>query len=170
MQNALAVDVPIVRVMPNTPSLVQEGATAFALGKFASQKDGETIKELLDSVGLTIQVEEKMMSAVTGVSGSGPAYVYMMIEAMADGGVAAGLPRNTALALAAKTVAGAACMVLQEDKVAGLQLTHPGVLKDKVTSPAGTTIAAVESLEASGIRSAFIKAVLASSNRSEELG
>jgi pyrroline-5-carboxylate reductase len=108
-----------------------------------------------------------MMDGVTGVSGSGPAYVYMMIEAMADGGVAAGLPRETALALAAQTVKGAAEMVLHGDEDT---LTHPGVLKDRVASPAGTTIAAIAELENAGVRNAFIRAVLASASRSEELG
>lgn len=170
IQEALRAPVPVIRVMPNTPSLVQAGATAYALGNFASPEDGKLMKVLLGSVGLALEVEEKMLSAVTGVSGSGPAYIYLVIEAMADGGVAAGLPRETALALAAKTVSGAASMVLQENDDSSFHLTHPGVLKDKVTSPLGTTIAAVESLETSGIRGAFIRAVKASAQRSEELG
>lgn len=167
LENALGKGVRVVRVMPNTPALVQKGASAFAMGSYATQKDADIVQNLLSKVGLAIRVREKMMNGVTGVSGSGPAYVYMMIEAMADGGVAAGLPRETSLALAAQTVAGAAEMVLQ-DPEAGLM--HPGVLKDRVASPAGTTIAAITELEASGIRGAFIRAVLASANRSEELG
>eukprot|EP00890_Picochlorum_soloecismus_P001856 jgi/Picsp_1/2671/NSC_00901-R1_pyrroline-5-carboxylate reductase len=163
LENALGKGVKVVRVMPNTPALVQQGASAFALGSYATEKDAEVVESLLSKVGLAIRVREKMMNGVTGVSGSGPAYVYMMIEAMADGGVAAGLPREIAQKLAAQTVAGASQMILQSEM-------HPGSLKDMVASPAGTTIAAITELETSGIRGAFIRAVLASAKKSEELG
>lgn len=167
LESHLGKGVRVIRVMPNTPALAQQGASAYALGSYAGDKDAEVVHTLLSKVGLAIRVQEKMMDGVTGVSGSGPAYVYMMIEAMADGGVAAGLPRETALALAAQTVKGAAEMVLHGD---GDTLTHPGVLKDRVASPAGTTIAAIAELENAGVRNAFIRAVLASASRSEELG
>lgn len=167
LESHLGKGVRVIRVMPNTPALAQQGASAYALGSYAGDKDAEVVHALLSKVGLAIRVQEKMMDGVTGVSGSGPAYVYMMIEAMADGGVAAGLPRETALALAAQTVKGAAEMVLHGDEDT---LTHPGVLKDRVASPAGTTIAAIAELENAGVRNAFIRAVLASASRSEELG
>ena len=166
IEEALEKGVRVIRVMPNTPALVQCGASAYAMGTYATEGDSDLVTKLLSKVGLAIRVREKMMSGVTGVSGSGPAYIYMVIEAMADGGVAAGLPRETAMALAAQTVAGAAQMVLND----GGNLMHPGVLKDNVASPAGTTIAAIKELESSGIRGAFMRAVLASANRSEELG
>jgi pyrroline-5-carboxylate reductase len=163
LENALGKGVKVVRVMPNTPALVQQGASAFALGSYATEDDAFVVESLLSKVGLALRVREKMMNGVTGVSGSGPAYVYMMIEAMADGGVAAGLPREIAQKLAAQTVAGASQMLLQSE-------LHPGSLKDMVASPAGTTIAAITELETSGMRGAFIRAVLASAKRSEELG
>jgi len=170
LESKLGQGVRVVRVMPNTPSLVRSGASAYALGTHATQEDADLVHTLLSSVGLSIQVKEKMMNAVTGVSGSGPAYVFLMIEALADGGVAAGLPRDTALALAAKTVAGAAQMIFQEDELSTSGMVHPGVLKDRVASPAGTTIAGIMELETSGIRGAFARAVLKSAKRSEELG
>lgn len=170
IEKALGSNARVVRVMPNTPCLVGCGASAYALGSHATQEDADLVHTLLSSVGLAIQVEEKMMDAVTGLSGSGPAFIYMVIEAMADGGVAAGLPRDTALALAAKTVSGAAQMVLQDNDTSLLGVVHPGVLKDKVASPAGTTIAGICELETSGVRGAFIRAVKAAAVRSGELG
>jgi pyrroline-5-carboxylate reductase len=170
LESKLGQGVRIVRVMPNTPSLIRSGASAYALGTHATQEDADLVHTLLSSVGLAIQVKEKMMNAVTGLSGSGPAYVFLMVEALADGGVAAGLPRDTALALAAKTVAGAAQMIFQGDESSISGMFHPGVLKDKVASPAGTTIAGLMELEASGVRGAFARAVLKSAQRSEELG
>ncbi|GAB4814926.1 hypothetical protein N2152v2_001972 [Parachlorella kessleri] len=182
MEAALGPGTRVVRVMPNTPCLVQCGASAYALGSAATQRDADLVRELLGSVGLAMEVDEKMVSltvvvagrvavvvmdAVTGLSGSGPAFAFLVIEALADGGVAAGLPRNTALALAAKTMAGAAAMVLESG--AG-SLTHPGVLKDKVASPGGTTIAGLMELESSGVRGAVMRAVKAAAIRSEELG
>jgi pyrroline-5-carboxylate reductase len=170
LEKQLGQGVRVVRVMPNTPCLVRSGASAYALGTHATQEDADLVHRLLSSVGLAIQVEEKMMDAVTGLSGSGPAYVFLMVEALADGGVAAGLPRDTALALAAKTVAGAAQMIFQEDDSSISGMVHPGILKDKVASPAGTTIAGLMELEASGVRGAFARAVLKAAKRSEELG
>ncbi len=153
----------IVRAMPNTPSVVGKGAAAFCLGSRAGAEDAEIARSFFGSVGLAIEVPERLMDAVVGVSGSGPAYVYLIIEAMADGGVKAGIPRADAIRLAAQTVAGAAAMVLESGE-------HPAVLKDKVTSPGGTTIAALATLERHGVRSAFIEAVDAAVRRSAELG
>mmetsp|Transcript_28600 Transcript_28600/g.58119 ORF Transcript_28600/g.58119 Transcript_28600/m.58119 type:complete len:278 (-) Transcript_28600:1765-2598(-) len=153
----------VVRVMPNTPCLVGEAASGFALGSLANDKDREIVKSIFGSVGLALEVKEELLDAVTGVSGSGPAYVFQFIEALSDGGVRAGLPRNIATQLAAQTVKGAAEMVLSTGK-------HPGLLKDGVTSPGGTTIAGVEALENGGFRSATISAVKAATKRSMQLG
>jgi len=153
----------VVRCMPNTPALVGQGAAAFCRGSAATSGDADTARLLLGSVGLAVELPESLMDAVTGLSGSGPAFVYIMIEAMADGGVRAGLPRAESLRLAAQTVLGAATMVLQS----GL---HPGALKDMVASPGGTTIAGLAELEKHGMRSAFIEAVHAAARRSAELG
>lgn len=174
LESALGEGVRVVRVMPNTPALVQCGASAYALGKNVTARDADIVDLLLSSVGFCIAVEEKQLDAVTGLSGSGPAYVYLMIEAMADGGVMAGLPRETALALAAKTVAGAAQMVFGDDggsnSSSALGMVHPGVLKDRVASPAGTTIAGLAELESSGVRGAFIRAVSRAAQRAKEIG
>ncbi len=153
----------VVRVMPNTPSLVREGASGFCCGSEVSGEDRAWIQSMLDSVGLAVEVEEGQMDAVTGLSGSGPAYVCMVIEAMADGGVQAGLPRPLAMKLAIQTVLGTAKMI-------GETKQHPGELKDAVASPGGTTIAAISVLEQNGLRGALIEAVTASANRSRELG
>jgi pyrroline-5-carboxylate reductase len=153
----------VIRCMPNTPALVGKGAAAFCRGKHATVTDSETATGLLDAVGLTLEVAENLMDAVTGLSGSGPAFVYVMIEAMADGGVKAGLPRAAALKLAAQTVMGAAAMVLETGE-------HPGVLKDMVASPGGTTIAGLAVLEKNALRSALIEAVDTAARRSAELG
>ncbi|MGJ8633885.1 MAG: pyrroline-5-carboxylate reductase [Luteolibacter sp.] len=153
----------VVRTMPNTPALIGKGAAGYCLGSRCVAGDGEIVEALLGAVGIASKVPEKLMDAVTGVSGSGPAYIYMVIEALADGGVAAGLPRADAIRLAAQTVSGAAGMVLET----GL---HPAVLKDMVTSPGGTTIAGLAVLEENGVRSAFIEAVSAAAARAKELG
>ncbi|KAI5056738.1 hypothetical protein GOP47_0028556 [Adiantum capillus-veneris] len=155
-------EVRVVRVMPNTPCLVGEAAAVMSLGDQATQQDMLLVKVLFEAVGSIHVAEEKLLNAVTGLSGSGPAYVYLAIEAMADGGVAAGLPRDLALALASQTVLGAAKMVLETKK-------HPGQLKDEVTSPAGTTIAGIRALEKAGFRAALIDAVVAAAKRGEEL-
>lgn len=152
----------VVRVMPNTPCLVGQGACAFSTGSGASEADVEYVRQMLAAVGWAVRVEEKLLDAVTGLSGSGPAYIYVLIEALSDGGVRMGLPREVATALAARTVRGAAEMVLQEN-------VHPAVLKDRVASPGGTTIAGLQALEEHGFRASVIAAVVAAAQRSEEM-
>lgn len=153
----------LVRVMPNTPCLIGRGVCGVSRGTQATAEDEEFVCALLNSVGLVERVPEKLLDAVTGLSGSGPAYVFQMIEALSDGGVKVGLPRDTATRLAAQTLAGAAEMVLETGQ-------HPGALKDAVTSPGGTTIAAIHEMERGGVRAALINAVEASTKRSRELG
>jgi len=153
----------IIRAMPNTPALVGHGAAAYCLGSRANAADATTAQALLGAVGLAVEVPERLMDAVTGLSGSGPAYIYVVIDALADGGVRAGIPRADAVRLAAQTVLGAAAMVLETGE-------HPAVLKDMVTSPGGTTIAGLAALERHGLRSALIEAVGAAVHRATELG
>jgi pyrroline-5-carboxylate reductase len=153
----------IIRAMPNTPALVGKGAAGYCLGSRATRGDADVARQLLGSVGLAVEVPERLIDAVTGLSGSGPAYVYLVIEALADGGVRMGLPRADALRLAAQTVLGAATMVLETGE-------HPAVLKDMVTSPGGTTIAGLAELERQGLRFALIDAVTAATRRATELG
>ena len=153
----------LVRVMPNTPALVGAGASGFALSSRATAEDAALTRTLLEAVGIAHEVSEGALDAVTGVSGSGPAYIYLVIEAMADAGVLNGLPRPMAQQLAAQTVLGAGKMVLETGE-------HPGVLKDQVTSPGGTTIRAIASLERDGLRAAMIGAVNAAVARSIEMG
>lgn len=153
----------LVRVMPNTPCLVGTGAIAFCTSENVTDEDFEITCELLKSVGRCFHVGEHVMDAVTGLSGSGPAYIYLVIEALSDAGVMAGLPRDVATTLAAQTVRGAADMVLETKE-------HPGVLKDRVTSPGGTTIAGMRELETHGVRAAMYDAVMAATKRSAELG
>ena len=155
-------NIRVIRAMPNTPALVGEGAAAFCLGGRATREDASCATRLLGKVGLALEVPERLMDAVTGLSGSGPAYVYLMIEALADGGVRCGLARNQALQLAAQTVLGGARMVLETGE-------HPARLKDMVTSPGGTTIAGLAEMEKSGVRSALIEAVTAATQRAREL-
>jgi pyrroline-5-carboxylate reductase len=155
--------VRLIRVMPNTPCLVGLGACGYCLGPGATPQDGTLVEQLLGAVGLAFQVDEPLLDVVTGLSGSGPAFVYIMIEALSDGGVRMGLTRKVATALAAQTVRGAAEMVLHSGE-------HPGVLKDRVTSPGGTTIAGIEALESGGLRAALMAAVQAATRRSIELG
>lgn len=155
--------VRVIRVMPNTPALVRASATAFAPGKFATAQDNALVARLFGAVGVAVEVKESLLDAVTGLSGSGPAYVYQFIEALSDGGVACGLPRDVATKLAAQTVFGAAMMVLET----GL---HPGVLKDMVTSPGGTTIEGLHELEKGRFRAVVMTAVRAATEKSKKLG
>jgi pyrroline-5-carboxylate reductase len=163
LAEGLGEEVRLVRVMPNTPCLVSQGACGYCLGDRASPEDGQLVEQLLSSVGVAYQVDERLLDAVTGLSGSGPAFVYVMIEALSDGGVRMGLPRAVATALAAQTLRGAAEMVLATGE-------HPGVLKDQVTSPGGTTIAGLQALELGGLRAALMAGVEAATRRSMELG
>ena len=152
----------VIRVMPNTPSLVGAGASAYCCADAVTTEDRLWVDEALAGVGLAVEVAENQMDAVTGLSGSGPAYVCVMIEALADGGVLMGLPRPLAMQLATQTVMGSAKMVAETGQ-------HPGALKDAVASPGGTTIAALQALEENGLRAALIAAVQASADRSREL-
>ncbi|TWT48327.1 pyrroline-5-carboxylate reductase [Botrimarina hoheduenensis] len=154
---------PLVRVMPNTPCLVGRGASAYALGPGVADAQGAWVEALLSAVGFAAQVPEPLLDAVTGLSGSGPAYIYTIIEALADGGVRAGLPRKLAAELALHTVAGAAEMVAQTGE-------HPAVLREAVSSPAGTTIAGLGELERRGLRAALVEAVVTAAERARELG
>jgi pyrroline-5-carboxylate reductase len=153
----------IVRAMPNTPALVGAGATALAKGPGVSDADLAQALRLFSGTGITVEVEEKLIDGVTGLSGSGPAYGFVAIEALADAGVREGLPRDVALRLAAQTLLGAAKMVLETG-------THPAALKDMVTSPGGTSIAGLAALEKAGLRAALMAAVEAASARARELG
>ncbi len=163
LEAALPSGAKVIRVMPNTPALVGAGASAFALGKAATAADGELARKLLSAVGIAFHVKESLLDAVTGLSGSGPAYVFQFIEALSDGGVAAGLPRDVASHLAAQTVLGAAKMVLETGQ-------HPGALKDQVTSPGGTTIEGLHELEKGRLRAVVMSAVRAATEKSKKLG
>jgi pyrroline-5-carboxylate reductase len=153
----------LIRVMPNTPALVHKGAAAFALGPGATDEDAAAAQLIFTAVGMAERVPEELLDAVTGLSGSGPAYAYLVIEALADGAVLMGMPRDLALRLAAQTLAGAAEMVLATKQ-------HPAALRDMVTSPGGTTIAGIEALETHGARAAFVQAVRAATDRARVLG
>jgi pyrroline-5-carboxylate reductase len=153
----------IIRAMPNTPAMVGAGATAIAAGPSVTAADMDFARALFAATGTVVEVEERLLDAVTGLSGSGPAYAFIAIEALSDAGVRAGLPRDVATRLAAQTLLGAAKMVLETGE-------HPARLKDMVTSPAGTTIAGVAALEQSGFRNALYRAVEAATARSKELG
>jgi pyrroline-5-carboxylate reductase len=163
LESNLPAGARVIRVMPNTPALVGASASAYALGKGAQAEDGALAQKLLSAVGVAYQVKESLLDAVTGLSGSGPAYVFIMIEALSDGGVAAGLPRDIATKLAAQTLLGSAKMLLET----GL---HPGALKDMVTSPGGTTVEGLHELEKAGLRGALISAVRAATDKSKKLG
>ncbi len=163
LEAALADGARVARVMPNTPAMVGSSATAYALGRHCTEEDGARVAELFSTVGIACRVREPLLDAVTGLSGSGPAYGYIMIEALSDGGVAAGLPRDVALRLAAQTLLGAARMVLETGE-------HPAVLKDQVTSPGGTTIEGLHELERAGFRAGLINAVRAAAEKSRRLG
>ena len=163
LEQVLGANSRVVRVMPNTPALVSKGASAFSRGAGVNDEDTQFVHSILKAVGTVTEVPEKQMDAVTGLSGSGPAYIYTAIEALADGGVLMGLPKDKALTLAAQTVAGAAEMVLQQDE-------HPANLRDQVTSPGGTTIAGLSALEAGAFRATLIEAVRTATHRATELG
>lgn len=152
----------VIRVMPNTPCLIGQGASAYAAASGVTDDDRALVDRLMSSVGIAVAVDEGLLDAVTGLSGSGPAFVYTVIEALADGGVRMGLTRSLALALAAQTVRGAAEMVIADD-------AHPAVLRDRVASPGGTTIAGIEAIEHHGLRAALMAAVRAAADRSREL-
>jgi pyrroline-5-carboxylate reductase len=163
LERRLGAGARIVRTMPNTPSLVGAGACAISRGAHATDADLETVTRLFDAVGLTTVVDENLLDAVTGLSGSGPAYIFLIIEALSDAGVKVGLPRYTALKLAAQTVLGSAQLLLETGE-------HPGHLKDQVTSPGGTAIAGLHTLEAGGLRTTLMNAVEAATRRAGELG
>ncbi len=155
-------NVALIRAMPNTPALVKAGATAIAKNQHVTNEKMEYVKKIFSTVGIVVELDETHLDAVTGLSGSGPAYVFIIIESLADGGVKMGLPRDVAQKLAAQTVMGAAKMVLETKK-------HPGELKDMVATPAGTTITAIHELESSKIRATLIRAVEAATLRSKSL-
>ena len=156
-------DVPIFRVMPNTPAKIGWGMTGITPGVYTTEEQKQVAADIFNSVGKTVFVEETYMDAICALSGSGPAYMYQILEALADGAVLCGLPRGTAYQLAAQTMAGSAMMLLETGE-------HPGVLKDQVTSPAGTTICGLRAMEDHGVRSAMIEAVEKAYIRSKELG
>jgi pyrroline-5-carboxylate reductase len=163
LQRALGDSRRVVRVMPNTPALVLAGAAGISPGKAATAQDVALVERIFNAVGRAMVVSDEMMDVVTGLSGSGPAFVFALIEGLSDGGVLMGLARPTATLLAAQTVLGAAKMVLETGK-------HPGELKDMVTSPAGTTIAGMHALESGGLRGLMMEAVRRATERSEALG
>ncbi len=163
IQATIGQTIPLVRAMPNTPAVIQEGVTALSGGEGLSFEHLEIARSIFESVGKVVVVDESLMDGVTGLSGSGPAYIYLAIEALIDGGVRVGLPRNVAHTLAVQTVVGAATMVRETGE-------HPAVLKDRVTSPGGTTIAGLQRLEEGGLRATLIEAVEAAAHRSKELG
>jgi pyrroline-5-carboxylate reductase len=153
----------VIRTMPNTPALVDAGATAIAAGTHATKDDLQVAKRIFDAVGVTVILDESQLDAVTGLSGSGPAYIFLILEALADAGVKVGLSRRTAQLLAAQTVLGSAKLLLETNE-------HPGRLKDMVTSPGGTAITGLHRLEQGGVRTTLIDAVEAATKRSQELG
>ena len=163
LESSLGAEARVIRVMPNTPALVGASASAYALGQAAQPRDGELAKRLLSAIGVAFELKEPLLDGVTGLSGSGPAYVYLIIEALSDGGVAAGLPRVVATQLAAQTLLGGARMVLETGM-------HPGALKDMVTSPGGTTIEGIHELEKGNLRGTLISAVRAAAEKSKKLG
>lgn len=162
LEAAVPAGVRVIRVMPNTPALVGASATAYCRGTAAGPDDARRAVELFGAVGQTLEVKETLLDAVTGLSGSGPAYAFVMIEALADGGVAAGLPREAAQRLAAQTLLGAARMVLETGQ-------HPGALKDAVASPGGTTIEGLHALEKAGVRAGLINAVRAAAEKARRM-
>jgi pyrroline-5-carboxylate reductase len=162
IEQRIPAKIPVVRAMPNTPSRVGAGMTAFCCGTAVKPSDLEIVHRLFDTIGETIRVDEKHMDAVTGLSASGPAYVFMILESLAEGGVKVGLPRDIAMKLAGQTVMGSAKMMLETGD-------HPALLKDAVATPAGCTVDGILELEEGGLRVTLIKAVVKSSQRAKEL-
>jgi len=162
IEKHLAAAVPVIRAMPNTPCLLKKGMTGIAPGKNASAEHLELAKFIFDAVGRSIVADEKHMDAITGLSASGPAFIYIVIESLAEAGVKVGLPRDVATELAAQTVVGAGSMVLETSE-------HPAKLKDMVTTPAGCTIDGILELEEGGLRVTLIKAVVKATQRAKEL-
>ena len=163
IESCLNKDLRLIRVMPNIAASVKEGAAAITAGKHATKEDLKVAKAIFDSVGKSVIVEEELMDAITGLSGNGPAYIFLIVDALADAGVKMGLSREDALFLSAQTLLGAAKLLLETNE-------HPGRLKDKVTSPGGTAIAALHTLEQGGLRTTLINAVEVGTKRSRELG
>ena len=162
IEEILDSEVPVVRAMPNTPCVIECGMTGLCKGKFAVESHLETAHTLFDSVGLTVTVDEKLMNAVTGLSASGPAFIYIILESLAEAGVKVGLPRDIATLLAAQTVQGAARMILETGQ-------HPALLKEAVTTPAGCTVDGIMELEEGKLRVTLIKAVVKATERAKEL-
>jgi pyrroline-5-carboxylate reductase len=162
IEQRLTGNIPVIRAMPNTPSMVGAGITAICKGKFATDSHLESARKLFDSVGKTVVVDEKHMDAITGLSASGPAFIYIILESLAEGGVKMGLSRELATLLAAQTTLGAAKVALETG-------FHPALLKDMVTTPAGCTIDGILELEEGGLRVTLIKAVVKASQRAKEL-
>ncbi|HEY1547089.1 MAG TPA: pyrroline-5-carboxylate reductase [Kofleriaceae bacterium] len=163
IEAAVPESVRVVRAMPNTPALVGAAATAVSGGKRATEADLAIARALFDAVGITVELDESQLDAVTGLSGSGPAYIFLILEALADAGVKVGLARRNAQRLAAQTVMGSAKLLLETDE-------HPGKLKDMVTSPGGTAIAGLHTLEEGGLRTTLMNAVETATKRARELG
>jgi len=163
IESRLSSGARVIRAMPNTPALVDAAATAIAGGEHASESDMEDARKIFDSIGITVTLDESLLDAVTGLSGSGPAYVFLILEALSDAGVKVGLSRRTSQLLAAQTLLGSAKLLLETNE-------HPGKLKDMVTSPGGTAITGLHTLENGGVRTTLINAVEAATKRSKELG
>jgi pyrroline-5-carboxylate reductase len=163
IEQRLSAQVPVVRVMPNTPALVDEAISVISAGSFAGERHLALAEELFRSVGKTARVPEVQQDAATALSGSGPAYVYYLVEAMVDAGILLGMPRKTAMELVTQAVFGAATMLRESGE-------HPVILREAVTSPGGTTIAAIRELENHGVRAAFLAAIEAARDRGRELG
>ena len=163
IESCLNKDLRVIRVMPNIAASVKEGAAAIAAGKHVLKDDLKIAKAIFDSVGKSVIIEEELMDTITGLSGSGPAYIFLIVDALADAGVKMGLSREDALLLSTQTVLGAAKLLMETNE-------HPGKLKDRVTSPGGTAIAGLHTLEEGGLRTTLINAVEAATRRSKELG
>jgi pyrroline-5-carboxylate reductase len=162
IEQASGIDLPVVRAMPNTPAMISAGVTALCAGRFCTAEQMAVAQRIFATVGRTVVVDEKHMDAVTGLSGSGPAFLYIIIEALAEAGVNVGLPRDVATLLAAQTTLGSARMVLETGY-------HPALLKDQVTTPAGCTVDGILELEEGGLRVTLIKAVKRATMRAKEL-